>query len=448
VSWGARWDRFWFAPSAPDALGLARLTFFSLLFLYYVRVDFSVWGDIDSAFWTPIFAFRILRIPALSVDVISIVQCVWKASLLLAAIGLFTRLGTITAFVGGFYLLGLNNNFGKVQHTETVLVFALAFLCVSYCGHAWSIDSVIRAARGGPRSAPSGEYTWPIRAVWTTFALIFFAAGVAKLQNSELEWIFSDNLSIMLVQAAYGISSLDPIGPLGLYLAQFGVLTRILAAATVLLETFYPLALFSRRARFIIVPGVAGMLLGIRVLMGPSFHQYLIAYTFWLPWALVPGRLAQRSPTRAMLFDGDCGLCQRTVRVIERLDVFHAIAYYDVRNDWRRTVARFPALTQPACLDEMHVVAADRVVTGFRAYRELVWKLPALWPLLPVLYVPGVPRLGQRLYRHVAARRLVAGCPIPHVAAAPLTERVEHVLGAAGSEPEGLVGARRHRSLR
>ena len=419
MSWRARWARFWFAPSAPDGLGLGRLTFFSLLFLYYVRVDFSAWGGVDGAFWLPITVFRILHIPALSIGLLFVVQCVWKVSLVLAALGLFTRLSTLTAFIGGFYLFGLPNNFGKTHHTETVLVFALGFLCVSHCGHAWSIDSIIRAARGGSRPALSGEYTWPIRAVWMTFALIFFAAGVAKLRHGGLEWVFSDNLARLLAQGPYRIYAVDPIGPLGTYLAQFGVLTCVLAAASVLLEISYPLALFSRHARWIIVPGSAGMQLGIRILMGPSFDQYFIAYTFWVPWALLATLLARRSPTRAMLFDGNCGLCQRSVGVIECLDVLHAIAFYDVRNDWQRTMARFPGLTQIACLEEMHVIAGERVATGFHAYRELAWTLPALWLVLPLLYVPGVPLLGQRVYRRVAARRLLRGCPVPQVATLP-----------------------------
>jgi predicted DCC family thiol-disulfide oxidoreductase YuxK len=407
------WNRFWFASATPDGLGLVRMVFFSLLVLYYLRVDFSAWGDVTEAFWFPVTPFRVLRLPVFSVTTLELLEIAWKIALVLAALGLFTRLSTTAACVGGFYLLGLPNNFGKVHHNETLVVIALGILCLSRCGDAWSLDSIIRAARGHSRPEPSGEYTWPIRVAWTACAMVFFAAGVAKLRYGGLEWMFSDSLAIMLRQAAYPISNADPIGSFGLYVAQSPWLTRVMAVGSVILELSYPLALFSTGARRLIVPSVAAMQLGIRVLMGPPFEQYLFVYIFWLPWSTVPGRLAQRRPLYAMLFDGDCGLCQRTRRVVERLDILHTVAFYDVRNDWSRTARQFPHLVQQVCLSEMHVAAGGHFFLGFYAYRALAWALPAAWVLLPFLYMPGVPFVGRFIYARVAARRLLGGCPVP-----------------------------------
>jgi predicted DCC family thiol-disulfide oxidoreductase YuxK len=55
----------------------------------------------------------------------------------------------------------------------------------------------------------------------------------------------------------------------------------------------------------------------------------------------------------------------------------------------------------------MHVLSADgrRVYHGFAALRWLAWRLPLLWPVAPLLYVPGVAGLGQRLYLWVARNR-------------------------------------------
>jgi hypothetical protein len=55
----------------------------------------------------------------------------------------------------------------------------------------------------------------------------------------------------------------------------------------------------------------------------------------------------------------------------------------------------------------MHVVTPDHrhVYHGFAALRWLAWRLPLLWPVLPLLYLPGVPALGQRLYLWVARNR-------------------------------------------
>jgi hypothetical protein len=70
----------------------------------------------------------------------------------------------------------------------------------------------------------------------------------------------------------------------GLDLAQYAWLTQLMAASAVALEVSYPLALFSRRARWIIVPSVFLMQVGIDVLMGPGFKTFLICNLFWIPW--------------------------------------------------------------------------------------------------------------------------------------------------------------------
>jgi hypothetical protein len=54
----------------------------------------------------------------------------------------------------------------------------------------------------------------------------------------------------------------------------------------------------------------------------------------------------------------------------------------------------------------MHLVAPDgRRVRGFLAFRALTAVVPALWPLAPLLRLPGVAPAGDRIYRFVAARR-------------------------------------------
>jgi hypothetical protein len=122
-------------------------------------------------------------------------------------------------------------------------------------------------------------------------ALVFFAAGLAKLRYSGLAWAASDNLAIILIEDNYPKGRTDPLTTWGLYLAQHGWLCRLLAAVTLVLELGYPLALVSQTARWAFVPGSCLMLIGIRLLMGPAFEQFLICSLFWLPWDRLGARL-------------------------------------------------------------------------------------------------------------------------------------------------------------
>ena len=42
---------------------------------------------------------------------------------------------------------------------------------------------------------------------------------------------------------------------------------------------------------------------------------------------------------------------------------------------------------------------------AFYAYRSLAWALPAAWVVLPPLYLPGIPSIGNRIYAYIASRR-------------------------------------------
>jgi len=106
-----------------------------------------------------------------------------------------------------------------------------------------------------------------------------------------------------------------------------------------------------------------------------------------------------------VIYDGQCGLCTRSVAVLRRLDWLGRLAYLDATN-LERVREAFPALPTENLLHEMHVTNANgRYRAGYGGFRRLAWALPPLWPLAPFLYLPGVSWAGNRIYRWVAANR-------------------------------------------
>ncbi len=280
------WKQFWFEPATPFNLGFCRVLFFGSMSLFYLQMDFSDWAEIDKFFWKPIWLFEYFHLPVLTHDSLAIIQFIWKAGLVLSCIGLFTRMSTITSFVLGIYLIGLPHNFGKVDHIDAILVFIMGVMVLSRCGDSLSLDRLLLRILGDknqspPKPAACGEYTWPIRVVWLIMALVFFAAGVSKIGRSGLEWVMSDNMAILLIGSNYEDS---PLTAWGLRIAQYGWLCQMLAAGTLIFEIGFPLALLSRKARWLIVPVMASIQAGILILMGISFAQFMIAYLFWISW--------------------------------------------------------------------------------------------------------------------------------------------------------------------
>ncbi|HEX2341289.1 MAG TPA: DCC1-like thiol-disulfide oxidoreductase family protein [Vicinamibacterales bacterium] len=422
------WTRFWFEPGPATTLGLCRALFFTGLCLWHIPHDYAAWGAYSDVFWMPIWLFDWFNIPLLSRDALDAVQVVFKVSLVLGAIGLFTRAATIVAFVLGTYLMGLPHNFGQTQHFDTLPVFILGALALSRAGDAWSLDAVFASARHRSPAHPadSGEYTWPIRFVWVAWALIFCAAGISKLRHSGLEWIFSDNLALLLQRQQYRISDGEPLTSWGLVVAGYPWLAQALAAIAVSVETFFPLVLFSRTARLLLVPAGLAFLVGIRVLMGPTFEQFMVCFVFWVPWQRVALDLHSRfaaPPARLVLYDGGCGLCSRSIAVLGRLDLLHRLRFADVAAEWDPLSASYPDLDRDACLTDMHVInRRGEILRGFDAYRSIAWVVPFGWLMLPWLYVPGVPAVGRRVYGAIASHRRTATCQLP-LPAAPTVSR-------------------------
>ena len=107
-----------------------------------------------------------------------------------------------------------------------------------------------------------------------------------------------------------------------------------------------------------------------------------------------------------LLFDGECAFCQRSVRLLKRLDWRRRVDCRDARDP--ANIPGFePPLEPDRLMEEMHLVTPDgsRVYHGFGVIRWLAWRLPLAWPIAPLLYIPGVLPLGQRLYLWVARNR-------------------------------------------
>lgn len=413
------WQQFWFAPRPASNLGISRLLFFGLLAPFYIIQDFSIWGSVTPALYQPIWLFERFHLPLLSPPALHVLEGIWKISLVLAAVGLVTRPAMAVAAVLGTYLLGLPHNFGQIYHFDAVLVLAFWILAFSRAGDAWSVDSLIRTYRQPEAAAPapSGEYTWPTQLILTALSLVFFAAGVAKIWTSGFAWIASDHMAILLHRVQYHISDADPLVNWGSHIADVRFAPQLLAAGTIVAETIYPLALFSRRLRIPIVLGGIGLIVGIRLLMGPTFEHFLTINFFWVPWDRVGAWLGARLPRRTditVLYDGGCGLCRPTIAVLRRLDLLRRVTFLDVHRDWTTIAARYPALTREQCLLEMHGVdASGRVFAGYDTYRALARVLPLGWVALPFLHLPPVAWAGRKIYRAIADRRHDTSCALP-----------------------------------
>jgi predicted DCC family thiol-disulfide oxidoreductase YuxK len=107
-----------------------------------------------------------------------------------------------------------------------------------------------------------------------------------------------------------------------------------------------------------------------------------------------------------VLYDGDCPLCRKTTAILKRLDWFRRLRFQNCR-DAAAIPPNTAHLDPERMIQEMHVLTPGRTsaYSGFRAVRWIAGRVPVLWPLYPLLFIPGMARLGQRLYLWIARNR-------------------------------------------
>jgi len=106
-----------------------------------------------------------------------------------------------------------------------------------------------------------------------------------------------------------------------------------------------------------------------------------------------------------VLYDGRCRFCQRRVSNLRRLDLGGRLRFVSLHDD--SVAVDFPELSRERLLEEMFVVdTAGNARAGATAVRYLSRRLPLLWPLAPLLHVPGSLPVWNWLYRLVARNRM------------------------------------------
>mgnify|MGYP001221512393 CR=1 FL=1 len=107
----------------------------------------------------------------------------------------------------------------------------------------------------------------------------------------------------------------------------------------------------------------------------------------------------------SLLYDGTCGLCQRSVCFLSQMDSLGRLQYVDFHDEKLRK--KIDPSLKFADLDKaMHMKSASgRTEKGFDGFRMISWDIIWLWPIAPFLYIPGIPVIGRIIYAEIAKRR-------------------------------------------
>ena len=289
-------------PTDAAALGMVRAGVCGFILCEILLTSFSDLGPLPVTLLRPTGAMKVFpwRFYDLLLTPAGMLTLKWLMVLALfaATIGCLTSLTTKSSALLFLFYEGLLRSFGHFNHDEMPAVYILIVLALSPCGDAFSFDSW----RGKSWSRRSGIlYGYPILLMRVLLAWSYFSSALVKLRVAGLSYLSPDNLPTLAL--THSLDNLhDTHFRLAFWLPQVRGYTPIFVALVVLWELLFPLAIFFRRARIIILALGVFFHLGTLFFMNIFFPYHLAMYIVFVDWGKLRARLEalrRRSPNRS-----------------------------------------------------------------------------------------------------------------------------------------------------
>ena len=277
-------------PADAPALGLLRAGVCGFILCEILFTSFSDLGQLPVTLLRPTGAMQILPWRFYDLLLAPVGIFTLKSLMILAlsgaTVGFLTRLTTMSSALLFVFYEGLLRSFSHFNHDEMPAVYILFVLALSPCGDAFSVDGW----RGRTASLRSGiVYGYPILLMRALLAWSYFSSALIKLRVAGLSYLNPDNLANLAI-----LHSLDNLHDthfrLAFWLPSVRQYTPIFVALVLLWELAFPLAIFSKRARLIILALGVFFHLGTLFFMNIFFPYHLAMYIVFVDW----GRLREK----------------------------------------------------------------------------------------------------------------------------------------------------------
>ncbi|HEY6046621.1 MAG TPA: DCC1-like thiol-disulfide oxidoreductase family protein [Pyrinomonadaceae bacterium] len=399
---------FFTAVTAPLNLAIFRIVFFFLVLFSFSIHETAWFGSLPPELRFPPqgLQFVLAYVPinetiawyASGALVIACVACI---------LGLFTRTSIIICLGLSLYVLGLPQVFGKMNHYHHLIWF-MAILAVSPCADVLSIDAIFKSWKNADRGVtdppgPSQIYALPLRFVWLLMGVIYFSAGFWKVWTGGYRWAWSDNPRNLMYNKWMELSGWTPL----FRIDHYPLLYKLSAVATLAFEFSFVVLIFFATVRWLAPLGGLAFHNMTNLFMRISFWNLQGCYVTFVDWKALFNAAGKRLFKSEMyvVYDGNCKLCRRTIASFRVFDLLDRVTYVNALNRTDRQRHNLGWLDEDALMQEMHVVTGKKVWRGFSSYRAWLSRMPLFWPLLPVVYVWPMTRLGKHFYGQVAGSR-------------------------------------------
>jgi hypothetical protein len=207
-------------------------------------------------------------------------KSVMVLSLLFSTAGLFTVISSKTSLLLVVFYQGLLRSFGHFNHDEMLAIYYLAVLAFTPCGDEFSLDNSI-AKRS--RQRPLWAYAYPILFMQLLMAWAYFSSALVKLRVAGFKYLSTDNLPALAI--FHSLDNLhDTHFKLAFWLPQIKSYLPLAVAIILIWELSFPLAIFWRRIRWLILGIGIVFHVSTLFLMNIFFPHQLAMYLIFVDW--------------------------------------------------------------------------------------------------------------------------------------------------------------------
>lgn len=419
----SRVQAFFFAPRNATGFGLMRILWGSTAFAYLLMQWHNVTRYYSDAGALPMTLAPVIlrgdwRVSILDVithpDAVFALYLVLLLLLLLAAAGWKTRW---TVIASALLLFSFHERDPLLLAGGDTLLRALGFILMISPGiGALSVDRIApqwaQWKKDRTLLPPVSMPVWPARLLLWQFIVLYGTAVWYKLLGTM--WPSGTAVGIVLHHPMFAGAPRPLMDLLSVFSAPIG----------------YAVILFHLSWLLLLLPKPFLKQLGLRrrtvkrwiLFTGVLFHAsiFLLLHVGSFSFAIIAGYAGllngedisvlrrifagRTKRTIAVLYDGRCGLCLRSIFTLSLLDTFHRL---EPINFWNRIAKNkvAPRVSEEHLNRALHIKVHGRFFQGFDAFRELTWELPALWIAAPFLYFPGVAPIGRLVYAYIAQKR-------------------------------------------
>jgi len=294
---GGLWQRYsnWWLFDLPPLHGILRFAFYTVLLLYLLNYgakdplsQLHRYAATDPDLFVSFGLVKLLHIPYIDPRYLHILAKVTKVAWVFSAVGLLTRPAMIVTAVGFFCLHGMCLGTNALNHNWFLPMYALIALCFARSHDRWSVDYYLnnllryfgwRSSHSAPPQQPTLADTGFARKLFLVFtAGFYFASGSAKLLTAGHIW--HDGHTVNFFTQLLNNGRL----PLTHLFAEHLWLSDLSASISLLVEVGAIAMIFSRRSRYLLIPGLVMMHVGIKFSMGPDYSTNVICLMLLVNW--------------------------------------------------------------------------------------------------------------------------------------------------------------------